>query len=169
MKNLLELTFFGLFLAGCTSVNHEGTKSNVLPIDLDDNVTRLKIVSEAIDVEQLETGGKCCEEMCYAPNQETPYSGWGKFVRLNGEVGFLGHYKEGLEDGIWIYYYGNWRKKLEANYKQGKLVTSEAWKPNGKKCPLTNVKDGNGVQVWYNKDGTEYNRITYEKGEVVED
>ncbi|MDA0724394.1 MAG: hypothetical protein O3B25_09025 [Verrucomicrobia bacterium] len=34
-------------------------------------------------------------------------------------------------------------------------MTSVVWKPNGEKCPHTNVVNGNGVRVWYRDDGGE--------------
>ena len=34
---------------------------------------------------------------------------------------------------------------------------------------VPNLKDGNGVIVYYNEDGTESYRITYKDGELVED
>jgi len=47
-------------------------------------------------------------------------------------------------------------------------VTTVAWKPNGEKCPVTNVVNGNGVWVWYNDDGTESFRTTYKDGVKVD-
>jgi len=49
------------------------------------------------------------------------------------------------------------------------LQYTEVWKPNGEKCPFTNVKDGNGLWVWYNEDGVESTRETYKDGETVEE
>ena len=40
-------------------------------------------------------------------------------------------------------------------------MSDEAWKPNGEKCPLTNIKEGNGVMVHYSEDGTQMHRMTY--------
>ena len=57
----------------------------------------------------------------------------------------------------------------EGTYKDGKLVTIVVWKPNGKKCPVTNVVNGNGVWVYYNYDGTERYRHTYKDGELDKD
>jgi hypothetical protein len=48
-------------------------------------------------------------------------------------------------------------------------MTVVAWKPNGEKCPVTNVVNGNGVWVWYNDDGTENSRHTFKDGEEVAD
>jgi len=55
------------------------------------------------------------------------------------------------------------------NFKVGKLMSAKAWKPNGEKCPLTNVKDGNGVWVSYYDDGTEDIRWNYKDGKRVRD
>ena len=64
----------------------------------------------------------------------------------------------------------NGQKRKELNYKDGnKVMTAVAWKLNGEKCPHTNVVNGNGVRIWYNDDGTEDGRTTYEDGEEVED
>ena len=49
------------------------------------------------------------------------------------------------------------------------MLTAVGWKPNGEKCPVTNIKDGNGIRVWYNEDGTEDFRVTYKNGEAVRD
>ncbi len=64
-----------------------------------------------------------------------------------------------------ISFYENGQKKAEYTHKNDKLITAVAWKPNGEKCPHTNVVDGNGVAVHYNEDGTEAGRETYKDGE----
>jgi hypothetical protein len=46
-------------------------------------------------------------------------------------------------------------------------MSAEVWKPNGEKCPVTKLIDGNGVVLWYKKDGTEELRQTYKDGEKV--
>ena len=47
-------------------------------------------------------------------------------------------------------------------------MTLVVWKPNGEKCPVSNVdKDGNEVVVLYNDDGSEYTRTTYKDSEPV--
>jgi len=47
-------------------------------------------------------------------------------------------------------------------------MSAEVWKPNGEKCPVTNVKDGNGVTVRYREDGRELFRFTYKDGVQVD-
>ena len=79
------------------------------------------------------------EKFYYAPNQEVPYSGWVKEMHRKR----FGYKKGGIN--------------YIAQLKDGKIVAISAWKPNGEKCPRTNVdEDGNGVVVDYRADGTEY-------------
>ena len=46
-------------------------------------------------------------------------------------------------------------------------MSSITWKPNGEKCPVTNIKDGNGVIVDYRENGTERRRYTYKYGKLI--
>ena len=77
------------------------------------------------------------------------------------------NWKDGKRDGLWTEWYYNGQKKLERSYKDGKLMSAESWKPNGEKCPVTNVKDGNGGLVLYNEDGTEWGRAWHKDGKEV--
>ena len=165
MRNLLVAMSVALLMAGCGGdgkSGSDGSESNqtsaeippemvgdgitlkaveVAKIDLDDNETRNRIIAEAIDWKKLEWRGKEGERLFYAPNQQTPYTGWAKRMWGNGQIYLL------------------------FQHKDGKLWTVVAWKPNGEKCPDTNVVNGNGVWVRYNPDGTERSRYTYENGE----
>lgn len=64
----------------------------------------------------------------------------------------------------YYYDYGQKSRELTTYAKDMKLITAVSWKPNGEKCPVTNVKDGSGVLVWYNEDGEEYARHIYKDG-----
>ena len=102
--------------------------------------------------------------------QNLYYTGWLKELYVNGQVFRLRQYKKDHIYGLEIAWYENGQKSLERNWKIGsKVMSAESWKPNGEKCPVTNVKDGNGVLVWYNEDGTEESRETYKDGYSVED
>ena len=57
----------------------------------------------------------------------------------------------------------------EGEWREGKLISAEGWQPLGERCPVTNVKDGNGVVVAYYWDGREYRRLTYKDGKLVKD
>ena len=83
----------------------------------------------------------------------------------NGQKSSEGNYKDGKEDGLHSSWYKKGQKRFEENYKDGKLMYVEVWKPNGEKCPVTNVKEGNGVVIYYNEDGSQMRRMTYKDGE----
>ena len=87
----------------------------------------------------------------------------------NGRKKWEGNFRDGKENGLSTAWYENGRKKAEGNFKDDKIMSAEAWKPNGEKCPVTNVKDGNGVVVFYYDDGTELSRSKYSNGKEVWD
>ena len=87
----------------------------------------------------------------------------------NGQKLVEENIKDGKSEGLLTMWYENGQKQGEENYKDGKLVSSTVWKPNGEKCSITNVVDGNGVAVVYNDDGTEDRRNTYKNGELIDD
>ena len=203
MKKLLAAMFAALLMVGCGGN------------DLDDMETRDKIIAEAIDWGKLQEKGEEGEQLYYAPNQQTPYTGWVKVmwgneqVRLlsqykdgkgdglftswyekgqkemegyvkdgkpdgfgsswheNGQKKFEGNCKDGKKDGLWTFWYENGQKKSEENLKDDKLMTAVAWKPNGEKCPVTNVVDGNGVLVGYYENGQKDSEGNYKGGKLM--
>ena len=188
-KEIMKASLFALFVAllmvGCggeakkpaedmTESNQSSAKTppakslQVAKIDLDDRETRDKIIAEAIERDKLQKQGTKGEEL-YAPNDKAAYTGWVKLMYPNGQIMILGQIKDGKQDGLVTKWYENGQKSQEENYKDYKLMSAVGWKPNGEKCPVTNVKDGNGVWVWYKEDGTESFRKTYKNGEIVED
>ena len=203
MKKLLAAIFVALMMVGCGSP------------DLDDNETRNRIAAEAIDSGKLQEKGEEGEQLYYAPNQQTPYTGWVKVMWGNEQVRLLAQYedgkgdglftswyekgqkemegnvkdgkpdgfgaswyengqkksegncKDGKEDGLSTGWYENGDKKWESSFKGGKLMTSVQWKPNGEKCPVTNVVDGNGVLVGYYENGQKDSEGNYKGGKLM--
>ena len=162
-----------------------------IAIDLDNKETLEKIIAQARDGKNLQKRGE--KELWYFPDEQTPYTGWVKDMHKNGRIEGLvqvkagkmsglinvwyengqkkaeGTFKDGKMDGLLKGWYENGQKKTEGNWKDGKFMSAEAWKPNGENCPVTNLKDGNGVAVMYEDDGTEGGRTTYKDGKVVFD
>jgi antitoxin component YwqK of YwqJK toxin-antitoxin module len=163
MKKLLSVLVVALLLAGCG-----GKTAKVGKIGLDDPETRKKIIAETINDKKLQRRGQEGEALHYARNQQTPYTGWAKGMRKNGQIRRLDQYKDGKKDGLVQVWYENRQKRSEAKWKDGKMVTIVVWKPNGEKCPVTKVVNGNGVRTWYNDDGTESFRTTYKDGVKVD-
>jgi len=66
-------------------------------------------------------------------------------------------------------FYESGQRESVKTYKNGKLMSAFSWKPDGEKCPDTNVKDGNGILVAYDKEGLENTRLIFKNGiEVYE-
>ena len=135
-------------------------------IDLGDPETLDKIIAEAIDDEKLQKRGEEGEELRYAPDQNTLYTGWSKEMHDNEQINLLYQYKDGKRDGLVTRWYSNGQKMGEGNFKAGKLMTAVGWMPNGEKSE-TNVVDGNGVVVDYNENGTGKSRYIFKDGEKV--
>ena len=165
--------------------------------NVDDPETLNKIIAEAIDDDKLQWEGKEGKKdglsTAWYENGQTPYTGWSKEMYEDGQIKSLVQFKDGKKDGLSTAWYENGQKKREinwkdgkydgletgwyrngqkvgeGNYKDGKLMSAVIWKPNGDKCPVTNLKDGNGVMVLYDIDGKEIFRTTFKDGERVKD
>jgi antitoxin component YwqK of YwqJK toxin-antitoxin module len=206
MKTLVIAFFVSLLFFGCGSPN------------LDDPKTLDNIIAQAIDEDKLQERGNEGEELFYAPNAQTPYTGWAGLLYKNGQVMLLkhfkggrldglvagwyengqkdfeesykdgevdgvqnqwyengqkrsvGNFKDGKLDGLWAVWYENGQKSHEENYREDKLVSATTWKPNGEKCPITGITEGNGVVVeYYGEGGAESYRRTFKDGKIVED
>jgi len=230
MNKLLAAMFVALLMVGCGGPDDEDNSfgwsdakkpASTGVIDLDNNETRNRIAAEAIDSGKLQKKGEEGDQLFYAPNQQTPYTGWGKLMWGNEQVKLLAQFEDGKADGLWTFWHENGQKSSEINYKDSKpdghstiwhengqklmetnfqdskpiglqtvwyangqkhsetshklqgrriiLWNAFVWKPNGDKCPLTNLVNGNGVVVEYKEDGTEKRRVTYNDGVKVED
>ena len=91
--------------------------------------------------------------------------GWYKNGQKKGE----GNNKNGKPDGVVTIWYENGQKMEERKYAKGKVLSAVVWKQNGEVCPVTNLKDGNGVIVDYRMDITRGYPVTYKDGEIVRD
>ena len=186
MKVTLFALFVGLLLVGCggeakkpaedmTESNQSSAETppakslQVAKIDLDDKETRDKIIAEAIERDKLQKQGTKGEEL-YAPNDQAAYTGWVKLMYPNGQIMILGQIKDGKQDGLVTKWYENGQKRQEENYKDYKLMSAVGWKPNGEKCPVTNIdKDGNGLlTVWF-ENGQKAEEGTFKDGEKISD
>ena len=153
MRKLLVAVFVALLMAGCGGP------------DLDDKKTLDGIIAEAIDKDKLQRRSKKGETLYHATSQQTPYTGWAKRMYDNGQISLLVQCTDGKFHGLWTRWYTHGQKRAEETYKDGKLVTTVVWKPNGEKCPVTKVVDGIGVVVFYDEAGMELWRQTYKDGE----
>ena len=137
MKATLFALFVALLMAGCESPNLENPESSD------------KIIPEAIyehELQRRETNG---EQLVYAPNQQTPYTGGAKSMHTNGQKYSETNYKDGKKDGLDTNWYENGQKWSETNYKDGELEGLDTWwYENGQKRSEELYKDG---KLWDTK------------------
>ena len=199
MKKLLLALFVGLLMSGCGSEKsgEDSPKSNepstetptakspeVGGIDLDDIETRNRIIAEAIMVPSLpflkmptwpmlsseQSRGIWSEKLHYAPDQQTPYTGWMKFMHVNGQIAALWQFKDGKKDGPSTWWHSNGQKRYEGKWKDGKqngLVTR--WWEDGQIEKLIQFKDGKVdglMREWY-PNGQKRSEDTCKNGKLV--
>ena len=109
------------------------------------------------------------DAIAYLSGEDRPFTGKVEDFYENGQKWWKANWKGGKLDGFYTSWYENGNKEKEGHYKDDKLMFAEVWKPNGEKCPVTNLEDGNGVVVEYDDDETEGFRNTYLDGEPVVD
>ena len=180
---LFVLTAVLFFFFGCGSP------------DLDDPKERAKILAEAFS-QGIEIVPKVIndEHVWYLRDEQTLFTGWvkGKSKYDGVPTTSLDQYKEGRRNGTQLEWYSEtgqkrveiqykdgkknglatfWRengiKRDERVYEYGKLISVKVWKPNGEKCPITNLNNGNGIEVFYDEDGTIVFQVTLKNGEPV--
>jgi hypothetical protein len=104
--------------------------------NLDDPEVREKIFSEAIDQGSIQWK----DELGYAPEQQTPYTGWVGSRYANGVIAGLWYAKDGVKGGLWVHWHDNGQKREQLSYKNNKPV---------------------GLIVKWDKDGKEVQRYSY--------
>ena len=159
----MKAVLFALFL-GLLMVGCGESSQPSGGVDMNDTAPKKDAIETAIDLSKL----KDRDGVKYLPNEETPFTG----------------------RACW---YKNGQKKSESICKNGKVMSAKVWKPNGEKCPVTSLKDGNGLlalwhvngqksseakfkngkregrMIYYNYDGTEMGSIKYMDGERIYD
>lgn len=69
-----------------------------------------------------------------------------KVYYTNGQLEYVGHFENGVENGEWTYYYENGTKKFVEHWENGLE---------------------HGIQYDYSPDGQIYRELHYEKGKLV--
>ena len=87
--------------------------------------------------------------------------GWHK----NGIKAMEGRMQNGFSDGVSTMWYPNGQKSSEFFHFQNKTLNVQVWMPNGNRCPVSSVKNGNGVFINYDLNGNEVKRVICRDGE----
>jgi antitoxin component YwqK of YwqJK toxin-antitoxin module len=176
MKAILFALFVALLMVGCGHKSKElegdDTESKQVTartLDLDDNETLNRIIAEATngnDLKEHEDEGLTYTINGIDESKKTFFSGWAKERYENGQLYSLVQFKDGKMEGLWKKWNNQGLKQLEGRTRNGKLMSCKSWRPNGEKCPLTNLKNGNGIVISYDSNGSEEGRWSYSNGEL---
>ena len=79
----------------------------------------------------------------------------------------LMYFKEKPFTGVSVMKYPNGKKEGEGTHKDGKLMTATVWKPNGEKCPDTNLVNGTGIVCGYHENGQKNQEVTLKDGKLI--
>ena len=190
MKTLLIAFFGSLLVLGCESpdLDEPETLGDIIAEAKNWNTFEIAVAQDWNNFQRLVIEGHIVP---IDPNEGTSYTGWVKELWSdqqikelrqfkkgnidglwiswyeNGQKKEEGRFKEGKKDGLWISWYENGQKGLEYEQKNKKKITALAWKPNGEKCMATTLKNGHGVVVYYDKDGTETRREKHKDGKTT--
>ena len=91
------------------------------------------------------------------------YTGWAS----EGRKSKLFYFKDGKKDGPFVETYSNKGIMTKGTYDDGKLVEAKVLKPNEELCTESEVKDGKGILVTYNYNGTPRSRVSYQDGKPI--
>ena len=150
--------FNGNWVGVHTSWNEDGTKNG-------ETLFGAGLIGNSISRQYGSDGpykGKIVEETISKDGNVTVSTKW----YPNGQIKEKGNIKNGMNEGFWTKWYENGQKRYEATFAP-KGVNAVSWKPNGEKCPDTNIVDGNGVWVTYKDDGSDDRRLTYKNGKII--
>ncbi|MEP4077373.1 toxin-antitoxin system YwqK family antitoxin [Haloferula sp.] len=126
-----------ILLAGCRESNDTSER---IP-----DAEAPELIANALPFHQIQVR----EKLFYAPNTQSPYSGWVKYMWDNGQVQMLKYVKDGVATGPTTSWYESGEKKAEGrvknNFDDGLVVF---WHRNGQKAAERTYDEGNPVGLW---------------------
>jgi antitoxin component YwqK of YwqJK toxin-antitoxin module len=153
MKFIHIITIIAIAATGCKKKNEAEGK-------LEEAKEKQSLPEKVIAQEKLQERNGIKFEI----NQDTPYTGAAESFHSNGQKSSLMHYKDGKQHGIETAWYENGQLKTEWHWMYGDAMSAVKWKPDGTKCPLTNLRNGNGVAVWYHDNGQKKYEFNFKGG-----
>ena len=92
------------------------------------------------------------------------YEGEFKVWHPNGLIKVNGQTHDGEVDGVWKSYYKSGKLASICISEVGLAVSAQVWKPDGLRCPRTDLKEGNGFLCEYEDNGSIYRVRKFSQG-----
>ena len=107
------------------------------------------------------------EGIAYLKGSDAPYTGKTFILYKNGQKKLESNYKDGKMDGLWMGWHENGQKELEANFNEGKKEgVALAWYDNGQKEVEGNFKNDKkeGLWVQWHENGQKKEESNFKDG-----
>ena len=119
-------------------------------------------VQDGLHTAWHENGRKMVERQWKEGLRDGPFVTW----TAAGALESRGFNSKNLRHGQFEEFYSNGQRKTDAQYENGKLDRLSRWMPDGSLCPNTKVKEGAGLVVDYEEDGSVDSNHSYANGEL---
>ena len=150
MRELLAATFAALLMVGCGGDTKKPAGDSLESNESSAETPTAKspeVAKVVVDGDQIEFRGGIIEQDGLAYFEGKPFTGvavW-KYTAPNP----------------------NGQKWNEITYKDGRRISITVWKPNGEKCPDTNLVNGNGIICDYHDNGQKEYEATWKDGKFI--
>ena len=119
-------------------------------------------VQDGLHTAWHENGRKMVERQWKEGLRDGPFVTW----TAAGALESRGFNSKNLRHGQFEEFYSTGQRKTDAQYQDGKLDRLSRWMPDGFLCPHSKVKEGAGLVVDYEEDGSVDSNHSYAKGEL---
>ena len=133
-------------------------------------VAEAKPELDGVNAEELDRRGKFPNFIYFSKGSDTPYTGKVYELHPNGQKGYEGKYKVGLQEGLIVMWYESGQKFREENYIDGeKEGLWGEWYPDGQKSWEASYKDGkvNGIWTRWHENGQKATEENYKDDELI--
>ena len=100
--------------------------------------------------------------LTYRKGDPAPYTGQMIMTTRGTNEKWVSNFKEGRRDGLFAVFYSNGKRKADAMFARGKLVSGITWKPDGTEG--SRIENGTGTFQMFHPDGSKARESVYENG-----
>jgi antitoxin component YwqK of YwqJK toxin-antitoxin module len=105
---------------------------------------------------------KKSDGLTYRKGDPVPYTGQMIMTTRGINEKWISNFKDGRRDGLFAVFYANGKRKANAVFDRGKLVSGITWKPDGTEG--SRIENGTGTFQMFHPDGSKARESVYENG-----
>ena len=100
--------------------------------------------------------------LTYKKGDTQPYTGQLKMTAPGTNEKYVTHFQDGVRHGLLAVWYASGKRKANAEFNRGRLVSGITWKPNGSQG--SSVVNGSGTFLMFHTDGSKARESVYRDG-----